>query len=87
VEVIDDEGLAIERGEGQILATSLYKLCNAFHQVCTGDEGYLIDDSCNCGRNYLLLKEILGRQQRCSSLQGKAYTWFVYLVLIKEIPM
>lgn len=87
VEVIDDEGLAIERGEGQILATSLYNYAMPFIRYATGDEGYLLDDSCNCGRNYLLLKEILGRQQEMLiTPEGKHIHGSFISVLIKEIP-
>jgi len=61
MEVVDNEGHQIDRGEGQILATSLYNYAMPFIRYATGDDGHIIDDMCGCGRGYPLLKEILGR--------------------------
>jgi len=61
MEVVDGEGHQIDRGEGQILATSLYNYAMPFIRYTTGDDGHIIDDVCGCGRGYLLLKEIVGR--------------------------
>jgi len=51
----------MDRGEGQILATSLYNYAMPFIRYATGDDGHIIDDVCGCGRGYLLLKEVMGR--------------------------
>lgn len=63
MEVVDRDGCAVDRGEGQILATSLYNYAMPFIRYAPGDEGLLLDEPCACGRGYPLLKEILGRQQ------------------------
>lgn len=63
MEVVDGDGLAVEKGEGQILATSLHNYAMPFIRYATGDEGFLLDEPCACGRGYPLLKEVLGRQQ------------------------
>lgn len=61
MEVVDNDGLAVEQGEGQILATSLHNYAMPFIRYTTGDYGHIIDDVCGCGRGYPLLKEIVGR--------------------------
>lgn len=61
MEVVDSEGHQIDRGEGQILATSLYNYAMPFIRYATGDDGHITDDVCGCGRGYPLLKEIVGR--------------------------
>lgn len=63
LEIVDGDCLAVEEGEGQILATSLHNYAMPFIRYTTGDEGFLLDEPCACGRGYPLLKEILGRQQ------------------------
>jgi len=61
MEVVDGEDHQIDRGEGQILATSLYNYAMPFIRYTTGDDGHIIDDVCGCGRGHPLLKEIMGR--------------------------
>ena len=61
MEVVDNEGRQIDRGEGRILATSLHNYSMPFIRYATGDDGHIIDDGCGCGRRYPLLKEIGGR--------------------------
>jgi len=63
LEVVDGDGLAVDSGEGQILATSLHNYAMPFIRYTTGDEGFLLDEPCACCRGYPLLKEVLGRQQ------------------------
>ncbi|MGI6023588.1 MAG: phenylacetate--CoA ligase family protein [Methanoculleus sp.] len=63
MEIVDGDGLAVEKGEGQILATSLHNYAMPFIRYATGDEGFLLNETCACGRGYPLLKEVLGRQQ------------------------
>jgi phenylacetate-CoA ligase len=63
LEVVDEKGFQIEEGRGKILATSLHNYAMPFIRYDTGDLGYLIRDSCRCGRGYRLLKEVIGRQQ------------------------
>ena len=61
MEVVDEDGNQLEKGEGEILATSLYNYAMPFIRYDTGDLGYIIDDVCSCGRGYKLLKELVGR--------------------------
>ena len=61
MEVVDDEAHQMNHGIGQILATSLYNYAMPFIRYDTGDNGHIIEDVCNCGRGYPLLKEIAGR--------------------------
>ena len=61
MEVVDKDGNQLETGEGEILATSLYNYAMPFIRYDTGDVGTIIDDVCGCGREYKLLKELVGR--------------------------
>lgn len=63
MEVVDDIGCQVGSGEGRILATSLYNYAMPFIRYVTGDEGSLLGEPCSCGREYPLLKEVMGRQQ------------------------
>ena len=62
MEVVDIDENQLEKGEGEILATSLYNYAMPFIRYDTGDLGHMIDDVCGCGRGYKLLKEVVGRQ-------------------------
>ena len=61
LEVVDKDGNQIARGEGKILATSLYNYALPFIRYDTGDLGIISESGCRCGRETLLLKEIGGR--------------------------
>jgi Coenzyme F390 synthetase len=61
MEVIDSDGRQMSKGEGRIVATSLYNYAMPFLRYDTGDEGYLLDEPCACGRGYKLLREVNGR--------------------------
>ena len=61
MEVVDIDGNQLEKGEEEILATSLYNYAMPFIRYDTGDLGYIIDDVCGCGRGHRLLKELGGR--------------------------
>lgn len=61
MEVVDSEGCQLERGMGRILSTSLHNYAMPFIRYSSGDNGYIIDDVCGCGRGHPLLKEIAGR--------------------------
>jgi len=62
MEIIDQNGHQIDEGQGQILATSLHNFAMPFIRYNTGDEGRILTDKCGCGRNSLLLREVLGRE-------------------------
>jgi phenylacetate-CoA ligase len=61
MEVVDEHGNQLEEGEGKILATSLNNEAMPFIRYDTEDIAELSIDSCNCGRNYRLLKSVVGR--------------------------
>ncbi|KQC11982.1 MAG: capsular biosynthesis protein [Candidatus Cloacimonas sp. SDB] len=61
LEVVDGDGLAVDSGEGQILATSLNNYAMPFIRYATGDEAVITEDFCGCGRGSRLLEQIIGR--------------------------
>lgn len=63
MEIVDEDGTPKEEGEGRIIATSLGNYAMPFVRYDTGDIGYKLSDRCSCGREYPLLREIVGRQQ------------------------
>ncbi len=63
MEIVDDNESQIDEGTGDILATSLNNYAMLFIRYQTGDMGHIIEDSCGCGRESKLLKEVVGRQQ------------------------
>jgi phenylacetate-CoA ligase len=63
MEIVDDDGHQMQEGKGKIIATSLYNFSLPFIRYDTGDIGYITGDKCGCGREYRLLKEVVGRQQ------------------------
>lgn len=78
MEVVDEGGTQITSGEGRILATSLYNYAMPFIRYDTGDSGHIIEDSCNCGRGFRLLKEVQGRSvDMMLTPEGKyVHGWF-----------
>lgn len=61
MEVVDKDDHQLDEGEGRILATTLHNYAMPFMRYDTGDVGHIISESCNCGRGYKLLKELVGR--------------------------
>jgi phenylacetate-CoA ligase len=61
LEIVDSNGEQLHKGEGRIVATSLYNYAMPFLRYDTGDDGYLLDTPCTCGRGYKLLREVNGR--------------------------
>lgn len=62
MEVVDEQGYQVDKGQGSILATSLHNFAMPFIRYDTGDEGWILTDKCGCGRETLLLREVLGRE-------------------------
>jgi phenylacetate-CoA ligase len=62
MEIVDHNGHQVDDGQGSILATSLYNFAMPFIRYSTGDAGQILTDKCGCGRETLLLREILGRE-------------------------
>lgn len=61
MEVVDGDGLDVDEGAGQILATSLKNYAMPFIRYATDDEAYIIGDLCECGRGHKMLKKVIGR--------------------------
>ncbi|MHA1274867.1 MAG: phenylacetate--CoA ligase family protein [Promethearchaeota archaeon] len=61
MEIIDKNGSQLTRGQGRLLATSLFNYAMPFIRYDTGDIGDITDEFCNCGRKYRLLKSLEGR--------------------------
>ncbi len=65
VEILDEKEKIIttEGGIGEIVATSLHKNLFPFIRYKTGDLAQVTKKTCGCGRNYPLIKKIIGRKQ------------------------
>jgi phenylacetate-CoA ligase len=61
MEIVDGNGNQIVEGQGQVLATSLYNCAMPFIRYDPGDEVFVTEGECGCGRGHKLLKEIIGR--------------------------
>lgn len=61
MEVVDNTGMQLENGLGEILATSLHNYAMPFIRYNTKDMGHIVSDVCGCGRKSKLLKEVMGR--------------------------
>lgn len=64
-ELVDEEGRAVtEQGQkGEIVGTAFHNYVFPFIRYRTGDIAISANSACSCGRNYLLLSSIEGRQQ------------------------
>jgi Coenzyme F390 synthetase len=85
MEIVDEEGSQLEKGVGNILATSLNNYAMPFIRYSTGDMGDLMDDFCSCGRGSKLLKEVLGRSvDILFTPEGKqVHGWFFLYIFWK----
>ena len=83
MEIIDESGLQIENGIGNIVATSLHNYAMPFIRYDTGDMGELVEDVCTCGRGSKLLNEIIGRSTDILlTPEGKSvHGWFFLYIL------
>lgn len=86
MEVVDKNGNQLEDGEGRILATSLNNYPMPFIRYDTGDVGTITNETCNCGRGYKLLKEIVGRSvDILVTPEGKnVHGWFFLYIFWKH---
>ena len=61
-ELVDNEGNPVnEGGHGELIGTGFLNYCMPFIRYLTGDYAKLSDKKCKCGRNHLLLKDLIGR--------------------------
>ncbi len=65
VEILDEKGNIItkEGKTGEIVATSLHNKIFPFIRYKTGDLAQVTEKTCGCGRDYPLIKKIIGRKQ------------------------
>jgi len=61
-EVLHENGLITEIGKGELLVTYLYSYDFPFIRYRTGDIVEIIKETCQCGRNFKLLKSVDGRE-------------------------
>lgn len=85
MEIVDDNNSQIMSGEGRILSTSLLNYSMPFIRYESGDIGHLITDTCTCGNNFKLLKEIKGRTvDLLITPEGKTvHGWFFLYIFWK----
>lgn len=73
-ELVDTTGNPVEMGtRGELVGTSFFNYCLPFIRYRTGDSAILSKQECKCGRNHLLLKELIGRGSK-EILVGKSGT-------------
>ena len=70
LEIVDEDGKQIFDKPGKILATSLFNYALPFIRYDTGDLGIISSKKCPCGRESLLLKEVVGRTTDSLILNG-----------------
>lgn len=86
MEVVDSNSLQLQDGVGEILATSLHNYAMPFIRYNTGDIGHIINDTCGCGRDSRLLKEVVGRQQEMlQTPEGKFVHGEFFVYIFKKI--
>lgn len=62
LEVVDADGQPAPKGEpGQLVCTGLINLAMPLIRYVLGDSVILGDDECRCGRNFQVIKSIIGR--------------------------
>lgn len=87
MEIVDDEGRAVESGQGRIVATGLANHAMPLIRYDTNDIGRLSGDECPCGRPYRLLEEICGRSgDFLYTPEGKAVHSLLFAYIFDELP-
>jgi phenylacetate-CoA ligase len=62
VEILDDSGMPVQVGQsGEITATGLLNFAQPLIRYRTGDYAVLSDQSCPCGRQMSVIRELVGR--------------------------
>ncbi|WP_436932580.1 phenylacetate--CoA ligase family protein [Halosimplex halobium] len=68
-EVVDEEGNPVSNGErGEIVGTSLLNRCMPFIRYRTGDYGRLVQSTCECGREFPVIKDLQGKDEKEQSV-------------------
>lgn len=60
-EVIDEQGNPVSKGVGRLISTSLWNMAHPFIRYDTQDFVEVDDSPCECGREHLKIRRILGR--------------------------
>jgi phenylacetate-CoA ligase len=61
VEILDQQGRAVENQEGRVIVTTLYNFSMPLIRYDIGDVAVAGGWGCDCGRNSMLLKKVVGR--------------------------
>ena len=83
VEIVDDSGSVLSPGEtGEVVVTPFGTTGMPLLRFKTGDISYLIEDSCQCGRNTPRLAPIQGRKAQMLKIKGTTlYPQAIFTVL------
>ena len=81
-EMIDKNDQLIKNGSGEIVGTNFHNNVFPLIRYKTGDRAKISEEqSCNCGRNYLMLDEIEGREQEFLVAEGKRLIGMASLIV------
>ena len=73
-EIVDDLGNPVDEGKrGELVGTSLLNYCMPFIRYRTGDTAVLGKQECKCGRNHLIIEDLIGRGSK-DIIVGKSGT-------------
>ncbi len=61
VEILDEQGMAVQNQEGRVVVTTLHNYSMPLIRYDIGDVAIAGGWGCDCGRNSLLLKKVIGR--------------------------
>ncbi len=83
MEIVDSDQKQMDEGIGDIVATNFTNYSMPLIRYATGDMGHIIEDSCSCGRNSRLLKEVIGRTvDILQTPEGKyVHGWFFLYIM------
>jgi len=87
LEVINEEGEAVVDEVGDLVITDLDNFAMPLIRYRIGDRGVLSSDTCSCGINFPLLKDVVGRtSQVLVTPQGKRMHDIYFIWLISRTP-
>jgi phenylacetate-CoA ligase len=87
VEIVNDAGEILPDGEiGEVVVTPLGVEGMPLIRFRTGDLGYLIRDTCPCGRNTPRLSPILGRKAQMLKIKGTTFYPATVFEILNGIP-
>lgn len=86
LETIDDNDQPVWNSPGRILVTDLDNYAMPLIRYELGDTGVLSDESCPCGRNLTVLKQLLGRtQEAIRNRAGESLSATYFAARFKEL--